>query len=184
MSRDDLVYGRPGAYVEEDSALIERVQALLEEWAECQRKEPGIANLDWPGETIESRMRREHARRGDKSERKYRMRRPRRVDMGTDAKGQPRTVPAVDMVPEHVPRQTQVMRTPRGPDWPDHVMELERILAAMPRRLLRALQSRYLYRDSLRIGAEMMGVSMNRYRLLISQGEWCVAGRLLDVESG
>lgn len=174
------------AYDVSQDVLLARVEALLEEWGEYQRREPAAWVAGYPGSSVEHRMAESwgRLRRPDKRRRWAHARKRRKVDMGKDAKGKDVTVSAVDMVPDRTDKQTEVRKTPAVAPWPEHIDALERLLARMPARLLKVACVYYIAGMSIRQAAATLKVSKDELGRRLERIRWFVAGQIAALDDG
>ena len=160
--------------------LLSRVEALLEEWGACQRREPGSWVSGLPGESVESRLARDYGRRSKSDQRRRwaHVRKRRRIDMGNGL-----TVSELPMVTDRSDRQTKVMKRPTPQAWPEHVQVIERLLAQMPDPMRRVVCTYFIGGCSIRSGADILKLSKATYSARLDAARWYIAGQISMVDS-
>lgn len=161
--------------------LMDRVQALLEEWGRYQQQEPGPApTLGYPRRTPEAAMAEMHGRRSatDLRQRWAQRRGRRKVQVGE------RTVAELPMCPDRQDRQSKVRKVNGEPQWPDHVQRLDRIMGRMPNRLMWTMRVYWAWGMSIRQGAAFLKLSESEFRKRLEGGTHWTAGQLqaLDID--
>ena len=151
------------AYLEQQAHL------LLEEWGECQRREPHpLSRTMHPIQRAMDEL-------GRRSDGKVSLAAYRRKTRFVDAGG--RKVPAVSMSPDRA--DTNSRGGAKVPDpWPGHVEAVDAVLAKMPKSVVDAVIVYYVHGHSIRIGAQVCRVQKDEFRTRLERARWAIIGAL------
>lgn len=138
---------------------LDRVNALLDEWGECQRREPSPRVQGYPSSSVEGRMMEDYGYRTDKSRR-----------WAWTGKGRAQ-------------RQTQVRVVKTGGQWPEHIQRVDRILARLDTKTKWAVVWTYISGKSLRQVAVGMGSSKDDIARRLDRARWFLLGALEEVDA-
>lgn len=138
---------------------LSRVHALLTEWGECQRREPSPMVQGYPRASVEGRMMDDCGWRTDKSRR-----------WAWTGKGRPQ-------------RQTPVRAVKTGDEWPEHIQRVDRVLARLDVRSLRAVKLCYYVGLSTRQAAHEIGLSRAEFRRQLERAQWFLIGVFAEIDA-
>lgn len=161
--------------------LEQRADALLMEWGEYQRREPGVGPRE--GKHPIAALMDDYARRSrsDKRQRLVHRRHRRLVDVvrpdGTITKRQ-----ELPMSPDRVDKQSRGGPRVAGP-WPEHVMAVDRAIAALPPGVQAVARVYYIGGHSIRQGADILRIDRNAFSARLERARWFLIGRFEDVDS-
>ena len=139
---------------------LSRVHALLEEWGECQRREPSPMVQGYPRASVEGRMMDQWGERND----------------GTIA-ARPKS---------GGPKQTLVRAIKTGGEWPEHIQRVDRVLARLDRDAFRVLRVRYIIGiETVREIANYFGPHCGKSAVAsrLERARWFLLGALAEVDA-
>lgn len=186
----ELATTEGGAVTESNTAisyevLLDRVTALLKEWGGWQHKGGTPFVRGYPSESIESRMMRDWGRRtkGDKRRREFQRRVRRKVEMRDQRGRVVRLLSAVPMYPDRADKQSSGHRPPDA-EWPDHIRNLDRLIAELPRPMVSVARTYYVAGMPIRIGAQTLRISKAEYEKRLNALHWYVVGEIKRIDIG
>lgn len=161
--------------------LERRADALLAEWGDWQRREPGVLSV--PRHPIAAAMEDMGRRtKPDQRDRAVWRRHRRLIEVRRLDDGRIKRTVELPMAPDRNDKQSKGGPRKAEP-WPAHVMAVDRVIASMPPAVQAVLRVYYIEGHSIRTGADILRIDRNRFERQLDRGRWFLIGDMGSVDS-